>query len=76
MRKLSMWFPNRSGTNRAVQAQMMARDWKFWIKKKRNYTIPVGKTKALISFAVTADLLLCFRIDKIQFSHDVAYLIL
>ena len=29
--KPTMWFPNRSDTNQAVQAQKMARDWKFWI---------------------------------------------
>ena len=27
----TMWFPNRPDTNRAVQAQKMARDLKFWI---------------------------------------------
>ena len=27
--KPTMWFPNRSDTNQAVQAQKMARDWKF-----------------------------------------------
>ena len=30
-RKPTMWFPNMSGTDRAVQSQKMARDWKFWI---------------------------------------------
>ena len=29
MRKPTMWFPKRSDTNRAVQAQKMVRDWKF-----------------------------------------------
>ena len=29
--KPTMWFPNRSDTNQAVQAQKMARGWKFWI---------------------------------------------
>ena len=29
--KPTMWFPNRSDTNRAVQSQKRARDWKFWI---------------------------------------------
>ena len=28
---LSLWFSNRSDTNRAVQAQKIARGWKFWI---------------------------------------------
>ena len=31
MRKPTVWFPNRSDTNRSVQAQKMARGWKFWI---------------------------------------------
>ena len=31
MRKLTMWSPNRSDTNRAVHAKKMARDWKFLI---------------------------------------------
>ena len=29
--KPTMWFPTRSNTNRPVQAQKMARGWKFWI---------------------------------------------
>ena len=29
--KTTMWFPNRSDTNRAAQAQKTARGWKFWI---------------------------------------------
>ena len=28
--KPTMWFPNRSDTNRAVQAQKRARSLKFW----------------------------------------------
>ena len=31
--KPTMWFPNRSDSNRAVQAQKMAGDWKFWVWK-------------------------------------------
>ena len=34
MSKPTMWFLNRSDTNRAVQAQKkkkIARGWKFWI---------------------------------------------
>ena len=56
-----MWFPNRSDTNRPVQSQKMARDWKFLdLKSKRNCTTRVAKTKALISFAVTAKLICAF----------------
>ena len=29
MRNPTMWFPNRSDTNQAVQAQKMDRGWKF-----------------------------------------------
>ena len=31
VKKPTMWFPNRSDANWAVQAQKMARDGKFWI---------------------------------------------
>ena len=43
-----------------------------------NCTSNVAKTKALISFAVTAkaDLRLCLRICKIRFSHDAAQVVL
>ena len=60
MGKPTMWFSNRSDTNRPVQAQKKARSLKFRIKKKRDRTIRVAKTKALISFAVTAKLICSF----------------
>ena len=65
MGKSKMRFPKRSDTNRGVQAQTMAGDWKFWILKNRGIVsvYVVAKTMALISFAVCeADLRLCFRI--------------
>ena len=52
----------------------------FGLRKKRDSTIRVAKTKAPISFAVTlrgyreADLLLYFRICKSRFSHDASQL--
>ena len=55
----------------------MARDLKFLLKrKKRDCTIRVAKTKALISFAVTAKLIcvFVFAYTKIRFSHDAAHL--
>ena len=58
--KQTMWFPNRSDTNRAVQAQERARSL------KRNCTIRVAKTKALISFAVTAKLICAFVFAYMQ----------
>ena len=47
--KPTMWFLNRSKTNRSVQAQKQARCLKYFgFKKKRKCTIRVAKTKALI----------------------------
>ena len=45
---------------------------------KRDYTIYVAKTKALISFAVTAKLIcvFVFAYAKCWFSHDAAQMIL
>ena len=43
--KPTMWFPNRSDTNQAVQAQKMASDWKFWIKKEEELYYPCSKNK-------------------------------
>ena len=65
-----MWFPNRSDTNWAVQAQKMARRF----KKKRDCTFPVAKTKAPISFAVTAKLIcvFVFAYADCWFSHETA----
>ena len=54
MKKLTMWFPNRSDTKRAVEAQKMAADWKFWSYKVKELYYP--KSKALIRLAVTAKL--------------------
>ena len=41
MGKLKMWFPNRSDTNRPVQAQKQARSLKFWIYKGRRIVLSV-----------------------------------
>ena len=73
-----MWFLNRSDTNCAVQPQKTARSLKFGIKelKKRDYTFRVVKTKALISFAVTAKLIcvFVFAYADCWFSHGVAHM--
>ena len=59
----SSGFPTRSDTNRPVQSQKQARSLTF---RKRNCTVRVAKTKALISFAVTAKLIcgFCFCAGK------------
>ena len=61
-----MWFSNRSDTNRPVQAQ------------KRNCTIRVAKTKALISFAVTSKLICAFvfAYTNCWFSHEAAQIVI
>ena len=61
IRKPTMWFLNKSDTNRAVQSQKQARSSKFWIYEKEEVYYPLAKTKALISFAVTAKLICVFR---------------
>ena len=66
MRKPTFWFLTWSGTNQAVQLQKMARSSKFY----------VAKTKALISFVVTAKLIcvFVFTYAKRWFSHETAHL--
>ena len=48
----------------------------FGFRKKRDCTIHVAKTKALISFAVTAKLIcvFVFTYAKSRFSHDAAHM--
>ena len=48
----------------------------FGFRKKRNCTIRIAKTKALISFAVTANLICVFLFAYADcwFSHEVAHL--
>ena len=45
MRNPTVWFSNRSGTNQAVQAPKMARDWKFWIQKVEELQYPRSENK-------------------------------
>ena len=57
-----MWFPNRSGTNRPVQAQKRARSLKFWIEEEEELYYPSSENKGadqLRSYR-EADLRLCF----------------
>ena len=60
-----MWFPTRSITNLSMQSQKMARNFGF--RKYRNCTICAAKTKALISFAVTAKLICAFVFANADF---------
>ena len=70
-------FPSKSDTNRAVQRRRKARGLKLGIYEIEGMecTICVAKTKALISFAVTAKLIcvFVFAYAKIRFSHVAAH---
>ena len=75
MGKPTMWFLNRSDTNRFKHRRWLEAE-KFGFRKKRNCTIRVAKTKALISFAVTAKLICVFVFAYADrgFSHEAAHL--
>ena len=62
-----MWFPNRSDTNRAVEAQKTARSLKFRIYKEEELYFPNGENKGADQLRGhqlrgdrEADLRLCF----------------
>ena len=62
-----MWFPHRSDTNRAVQAQKTARILKFRIKVEEELYYPSSENNGadqLRSYC-EADLRLCFRIGRL-----------
>ena len=67
-------FPTTSYTNQAIQSQQMAIGLKIYEAEGLFY---VGKTKVLISCAVTAQLISCFvfAYAKSWFSHDTAYIV-
>ena len=65
--KPTMWFPNRSDTNRPVQSQKRARSLKFWIYKVEELYYPCSENKGadqLRSYC-EADLRLCFRLCRL-----------
>ena len=67
--KPTMWFPNRSDTNQAVQSQKQARSLKFQIKEEEGLYFPCSENKGadqLRSYC-EADLRLCFRICRLLF---------
>ena len=74
--KPTMWFPNRSNTNQAVQSQKIEAGT-FGFRKRSNCTMRVAKTKALISFAVTAKLICAFVFAYADcwFSHAAAHIL-
>ena len=72
MRKPTMWFPTRYD-----KLACTSTDGNFGFSKSGNCSILVAKTKALISFAVTAKLICAFGFAYAdfcicRFSHEAA----
>ena len=67
MGKPTMWFPNRSDTNRPVQLQKQARSLKFWSKVEEELYYPVSENKGADQLRGyrEADLRLCFRLCRL-----------
>ena len=72
-----MWFPNRSDTNRPVQAQKRARSLKVWFQVEKELYYPSSENKGADQLRGyrEADLRLCFRYADCWFSHEVAQMI-
>ena len=62
-----MWFPNRSYTNWAVQAQKQARSLEFRIKVEKELYYPSSENKGADQLRGyrEADLRLCFRLCRL-----------
>ena len=62
-----MWFPNRSDTNRPVQAQKRARSFKFQIYVEEELYYPSSENKGADQLRGhrEADLRLCFRLCRL-----------
>ena len=65
-----MWFPYRSDTNWAVQAQKQARSLKVRIYEKEEVCYRVAKTKALVTAKRICAFV--FAYANCWFSHEAA----
>ena len=74
MGKPTIWFPNRSDTNQAVQSQKHARSLKFRISEEEELYYPCSENKDADQLRGNreADLRLCFRICRFWFSREAA----
>ena len=65
--KPTMWFPNRSDTNRPVQAKKRARSLKFRNKVEEELYYPSSENKGVdqLRSYCEADLRLCFRLCRL-----------
>ena len=77
MRKPTFWFPTWCKQTRLYSYRRWLEAWNFGFRKYRDCTIYVAKTKALISFPVTAKLIcvFVFTYAKCWFSHDMAHML-
>ena len=74
VRKPTMWILTQT---RLCSHRIWLETWNLGLRKKRDCTIPVAKTKTLISLAVTAKLIcvFVFAYAKHWFSHDTAHML-
>ena len=65
--KPTMWFPNRSDTNRPVHLQKQARSLKFWseVEEELYYRSSEKKGTDQLRSYCEADLRLCFRLCRL-----------
>ena len=65
--KPTMWFPNRSDTNRPLQLQKQARSLKYWgyVVEELYYPSSENKDADQLRGHREADLRLCFRICRL-----------
>ena len=63
----TMWFPNRSDTNRPVQLHKQVRSLKFWSSVEEELYYPSSENKGAdhLSGYREADLRLCFRLCRL-----------
>ena len=76
VRKPTMWFPNRSDTNRPVQSQKQVRSLKFRIYEEEELYFPSSENKGADQLR-EADPRLCFRICRLLvFSRGGSYIVI
>ena len=78
MGKPTMWFPNRSDTNQAVQSQKRAKSLKLWIQVEEELYYPCSENKGADQLRGNreADLRLCFCICRLSVFPPAAHLLL
>ena len=75
--KPTMWFPNRSDTNRPVQAQKRARSLKFQIQVEEEGYYPSSENKGVDQLHTVTAKLICvfvFAYADCWFSHEAAHM--